>query len=147
MSTVNKMILLGNLGVDPEVRTTQAGKQVAELRVATSYGTGDNVTTEWHRVVLWDKLADVASKFLRKGSKVYIEGRVQTRSYDDKDGNKRYITEIVASEMRLMSPKAETASGDETAESEGLKEPVEPAKRRGRKPRWLGDLTVEDLEF
>ena len=102
---VNKVTLVGNLGADPELKYTQAGKAVAELRLATSFGSGENEKTEWHRIVAWEKLAENAGKFLKKGSKAYVEGRIQTRNYDDKDGNKRYITEIVANEIKFLDKK------------------------------------------
>ena len=100
----NKQIIIGNLGADPDLRTTSAGKQVAEFRVATSYGHGDNKVTEWFRVIAWDKLAENASKFLKKGSKAYIEGRTQTRTYTDKDGAQKYMTEVIANEVRFLDP-------------------------------------------
>ena len=107
---INKSILVGNLGADPETKFTQGGKCVAELRLATTYGYGDNEKTEWHRVVVWDKQAEACGKYLKKGSKVFVEGRIQTRSYDDKEGNKRYVTEIVAQDVKFLSGKADTGS-------------------------------------
>ena len=109
---VNKVILLGNLGKDPEVRHLDTGRAVANFSLATSEvyknRNGDKVTnTEWHNIVLWTPLAEVAEKFLKKGSQVYIEGKIATRSYDDKDGNKKYITEIVGREMTLLARPAE----------------------------------------
>jgi single-strand DNA-binding protein len=130
MASVNKVILIGNLGADPEVRYTAAGKAVAELRVATSFKSGDNETTEWHRIIVWDTMAENAGKYLSKGKSVYVEGRIQTRSYDDKDGNKRYVTEIVAERMQFLSPKGDSAADDAPAD-----EPAQPKKTRGRKPR------------
>jgi len=109
MNGVNKIILIGNLGADPETRTTQAGKQVTELRLATSFGAGDDAKTEWHRVVLWDKLSDVASKYTSKGSQVYVEGRLQTRSYEDKDGSTRYVTEVIGQNLTLLGAKKQDA--------------------------------------
>jgi single-strand DNA-binding protein len=104
-----KTVLIGNLGADPEVKTLPSGKSVAEFRMATSYGFGEKETTEWHRVVAWEKTADAVGKFLKKGSKVFVEGRIQSRSYDDKDGQKRFITEIIASEVKFLDgkPKAD----------------------------------------
>lgn len=98
---VNKVIVLGNLGQDPEVRYTQNSTAVATLSVATSEAWKDKQTgeqkevTEWHRVVLWDKLAEIAGEYLKKGSKVYIEGKLQTRKWQDQSGNDKYTTEIV----------------------------------------------------
>ncbi|HEY0250623.1 MAG TPA: single-stranded DNA-binding protein, partial [Kofleriaceae bacterium] len=96
---VNKVILVGNLGADPDMRYTPSGQGVCELRVATSESWNDKngqrqERVEWHRIVVWGKRAEVCSKYLSKGRQVYVEGRIQTRTYDDKDGNKRYITEV-----------------------------------------------------
>ncbi|MBL9017434.1 MAG: single-stranded DNA-binding protein [Myxococcales bacterium] len=101
---VNKVILIGNLGADPDMRYTPSGQGVCELRIATSESWNDKngqrqERTEWHRVVVWGKRAEVCSKYLSKGRQVYIEGRIQTRSYDDKEGQKRYITEVIAQEV------------------------------------------------
>jgi len=107
---VNKVILIGNLGADPEIRYTQGGEAVANIRVATSERWrnkegGQEEHTEWHRVVLWRKLAEVAKDYLSKGSKVYIEGQIRTNKWKDKDGNDRFTTEIWAREMKMLSPK------------------------------------------
>ena len=101
---VNKVILIGNLGADPDMRYTPSGQGVCELRIATSESWNDKngqrqERTEWHRVVVWGKRAEVCSKYLSKGRQVYIEGRIQTRTYDDKEGQKRYITEVIAQEV------------------------------------------------
>jgi single-strand DNA-binding protein len=104
---VNKVILVGNLGADPDMRYTPSGQGVCELRVATSESWNDKngqrqERTEWHRIVVWGKRAEVCSKYLAKGRQVYVEGRIQTRTYDDKDGNKRYITEIIAADVQFL---------------------------------------------
>lgn len=105
---INKVILVGNLGQDPEVRYTSGGAPVANLRIATSESwkdrsSGERVErTEWHTVVLFGKLAEIAQQYLRKGQQVYIEGRLQTRKWQDRDGNDRYSTEIVASDMQML---------------------------------------------
>ncbi|MFP4184561.1 MAG: single-stranded DNA-binding protein [Halorhodospira sp.] len=105
---VNRAIILGNLGRDPEVRYTQGGTAVANLNIATSESwkdkrTGEQQTkTEWHRVTLWARLAEVAGQYLRKGSKVYIEGQLQTRKWQDQSGQDRYTTEIVGREMQML---------------------------------------------
>src|SRR6478735_2052973 len=101
---VNKVILVGNLGADPDMRYTPSGQGVCELRVATSESWNDKngqrqERTEWHRIVVWGKRAEVCSKYLSKGRQIYVEGRIQTRSWDDKDGNKKYMTEIIAQEV------------------------------------------------
>jgi single-strand DNA-binding protein len=104
---VNKVILVGNLGADPDMRYTPSGQGVCELRLATSESWNDKngqrqERTEWHRIVVWGKRAEVCSKYLSKGRQVYVEGRIQTRTYDDKDGNKRYITEIIAADVQFL---------------------------------------------
>ena len=102
--SVNKVILLGNLGKDPETRYTQSGLAVAKFSVATSSRTKDGGDkTEWHNVVAWDKLAELCGRLIGKGSKVYIEGRLQTREYTDRDGNRRWSTEVVAREMVFLT--------------------------------------------
>lgn len=107
--SVNKVILVGNVGKDPEIRHLDSGVAVANFPLATSETytakNGEKVTTtEWHNIVLWRGLADVAEKYVTKGRQLYIEGRIRTRSYDDKDGNKRYTTEIYGDVMQLLGP-------------------------------------------
>jgi single-strand DNA-binding protein len=105
---VNKVILVGNLGQDPESRTTPGGTTVTNIRVATTDSWTDKASgekkeqTEWHTVVMWSRLGEIAAEYLRKGSQVYIEGRLQTRKWQDKQGNDRYSTEIVASDMQML---------------------------------------------
>ncbi|MGK7394758.1 MAG: single-stranded DNA-binding protein [Candidatus Cyclobacteriaceae bacterium M3_2C_046] len=111
MTGVNKVILVGNLGKDPEVRHLDNGRAVANFSLATSETyknrNGERVTnTEWHNVVLWTPLAEIAEKFLHKGNQVYIEGKITTRSYDDREGNKRYITEVVGRELTLLGSRS-----------------------------------------
>jgi single-strand DNA-binding protein len=116
MAGVNKVILVGNLGKDPEVRHLESGAVVANFPLATSETykdrkTGERITqTEWHNVVIWRGLAEVAEKYLKKGSSVYVEGKLRTRSWDDKDGNKRYTTEIVADNMTMLGGRGGDAS-------------------------------------
>jgi single-strand DNA-binding protein len=111
--SVNKVILLGNLGKDPEVKYTPQGTPVAKLALATNERFKDKSgewqdRTEWHNVVLWQRLAEIAGEYLKKGSKVYIEGRLQTRSWDDKQTNqKKYMTEVVASDLVLLGGRGE----------------------------------------
>jgi single-strand DNA-binding protein len=113
--SVNKVILLGNLGKDPEVKYTPQGTAVARVTLATNerYKDKDGQwqdRAEWHNVVLWQRLAEIAGEYLKKGSKVYIEGRLQTRSWDDKQTNqKRYMTEVVASDLVLLGGRGEGA--------------------------------------
>ena len=116
MASVNKVTLIGNLGRDPETRTMPSGGTVCNLAVATTETWKDRQSgerreqTEWHRVVMFERLADIAAQYLRKGSQVYIEGRLQTRKWQDKDGQDRYTTEIRATEMKMLGSKAEGAS-------------------------------------
>jgi single-strand DNA-binding protein len=108
--TLNRVTLLGNLGADPEFRTTPNGTPVASFRMATTETFKDKNgewqdLTEWHNVSLWNRLAEIARDYLRKGSKVYIEGRLRTRSYEDKDKTTKYFTEVVANNLILLTPK------------------------------------------
>jgi single-strand DNA-binding protein len=107
MASVNKVILVGNLGKDPEVRFTPSGRAVATFRLATTDSwmdqeSGRQERTEWHNVVVWGKQAESCGQYLAKGRQVYIEGSIRSRSYDDKEGNKRYITEIVAQRVQFL---------------------------------------------
>ena len=110
---VNKVILVGNVGIDPEVRTTESGVKVARVRLATAeriYDRQNNETkelTEWHTITLWRGLADVVDRYVRKGSQLYIEGRLRTREWVDKDNIKRYTTEILADEMKLLGRRSD----------------------------------------
>jgi len=108
---INKVILIGNLGADPETKAMPSGTQVANLRIATTDSFKDKQSnewqerTEWHRVAMFGRLAEIASEFLRKGSKVYIEGSLRTRKWQDKDGKDRYSTEIIANEMQMLDSR------------------------------------------
>lgn len=114
--SVNKAILIGNLGKDPELRHTASGKAVVTFPIATNRtwtgadGT-PNEETEWHNIVAWDRLAEICQQYLQKGRKVYIEGRIQTRSWDDKSGQKRYMTEIVANQMIILDSSGGNREG------------------------------------
>jgi single-strand DNA-binding protein len=112
MAGVNKVILVGNLGADPEIRTLESGAKVATISIATTEFYKDRngerqSQTEWHRVVLWRGLAGVAEDFLKKGSQVYVEGKLRTRSYDDQNGVKRYVTEIEARDLNMLGKRDE----------------------------------------
>ncbi len=116
MSSLNKVMLIGNLGRDPEVRFTPDGSPVATFSVATGeFWTDKSGTrqerTEWHNIVAWNKLADLAKRYLTKGRQVYVEGRIRTREWDDRDGNKRRTTEIIATHMVLLGSKPQGAEG------------------------------------
>lgn len=133
MSSVNKAIIIGNLGDDPAVRYMPDGNAVANISVATSETWKDKTTgekkekTEWHRVTFYSKLAEIAGQYLRKGSKVYVEGRLQTRKWQDKEGIDRYTTEIIAHEMRMLSAKRDDAGdGAAPAPSRPAAKPAAP---------------------
>src|SRR3954451_9418168 len=122
---INKVILIGNLGADPETRYMPSGKAVTNVRIATSEGWKDKQTgdmqerTEWHRVVLFDKLGEIAAEYLRKGSQVYIEGSLRTRKWQDKEGKDRYTTEIVARDMQMLGGRGGAAGGGGGGSSAG----------------------------
>lgn len=124
--SVNKVILVGNVGIDPEVRYLEGGTAVASLRMATSETyknkNGERITqTEWHNIVLWRGLAEITEKYVKKGMQLYVEGRLRTRSWDDKEGNKRYTTEIVADSMKMLSRKED--GNTQTVEKQQEKAP------------------------
>jgi single-strand DNA-binding protein len=116
MAGINKVILLGNLGKDPEIRYLEGGTAVANFTLATSENYKDKTSgerktiTEWHNVVLWRGLAEITEKYLKKGNQVYIEGKLRTRQWQDKDGNTRYTTEIVAENMQMIGRKDDNSS-------------------------------------
>jgi single-strand DNA-binding protein len=150
--SVNKVILVGNLGADPEVRSLSSGTKVARIRIATSETyknrEGERVTnTEWHSVNLWRGLADVAERFLKKGSSVYIEGKLRTRSYDDKEGNTKYVTEIEADQMTMLGGRNDGGgnSGGDYASNDGPRDTSEPAKVPSQDAS--GDNPDDDLPF
>jgi single-strand DNA-binding protein len=118
--SVNKVILIGNVGKNPEVRYFDNGGAVANFSLATTErgytaanGTQVPDRTEWHNIVMWRSLAEIAEKYVKKGSKIYIEGKIRTRSYDDANGNKRYVTEIWGDSMELLDKKQDTLGGGE----------------------------------
>jgi len=121
MAGVNKAILIGNLGKDPELRYTPGGQAVASFSLATSekWRDKDGVMqdrTEWHNIVVWGRQAEIAKEYLAKGRPVYIEGRIQTRSWEDKDGNKRYTTEIVAQRLQFLGTREQAVSAAPSGE-------------------------------
>lgn len=115
---VNKVILIGNVGMDPEVRTVEGGAKVARVRLATTERLYDRQSgetkehTEWHTITLWRGLADVVDRYVRKGSQIYVEGRLRTREWMDKDNNKRYTTEILADTMNLLGRRSDNPASD-----------------------------------
>src|SRR3982750_250182 len=129
MSGVNKVIIVGRLGADPELKTVTGGQSVARLSIATSENWTDKQgqrqeRTEWHRIVVWGKLAELCEKYLSKGRQCYVEGRLQTRSWDDKDGNKRYTTEVVATTVQFLGGPSASA-GAQASPSAGSEQTFE----------------------
>jgi single-strand DNA-binding protein len=147
MASVNKVILVGNLGADPETRYTASGDAVCNIRLATTDSWKDKESgekreaTEWHRVVFYRKLAEIAGQYLKKGSQVYLEGRIKTRKWQDKDGQDRYTTEIEAIEMQMLGGKG---GGDKPASDSG---DYEPAPRKDKPKPSFEDLGDGDIPF
>jgi single-strand DNA-binding protein len=161
MASVNKVILVGNLGRDPEVRYTPNGSAVCNVTIATSRvrknkESGDkSEDTEWHRVVFFDKLAEIAGEYLKKGRSVYVEGRLQTRKWTDKDGVEKYTTEIVASEMQMLGSRegmgGGAASGDDGGggyerSAPAARPAAAAANRPAAKPSGFSDMD-DDIPF
>ncbi len=122
MGNLNKVFLIGRLGKDPEMKTTPSGKSVLNITLASSEFYKDKAgnkqeRTEWHRVVLWDRLAEIVESYCQKGSQIFVEGSLQTREWEDKEGNKRYTTEIVGRNIQLLDPKKEGRSSQPTKQS------------------------------
>ena len=134
---INKVILVGNVGVDPEIRTTESGVKVARVRLATTeriYNRQTNESTdltEWHTVTLWRGLADVADRYVRKGSQLYIEGRLRTREWTDKDNIKRYSTEILADDMKLLGRRSDSPGAAQGAMPAAAQPYQQPAQSSG----------------
>ena len=131
MAGINKVILVGRLGRDPEIRYTPSGAAVANFTIATSEEWNDRESgqkqerTEWHKIVAWRRLGEICGEYLRKGSQVYIEGKLQTRSWEDRDGNKRYTTEIIAQNMQMLgSANRGTRTTDQTDPGFPVEEPI-----------------------
>jgi single-strand DNA-binding protein len=128
---VNKVILVGNLGADPDTRYMPSGKAVTNIRVATSESWKDRTTgdmqerTEWHSVVMYDKLGEIAAEYLRKGSQVYIEGKIRTRKWQDKEGKDRYTTEIIADQMQMLGGRGGGGGGSSEPRSPRQTPPAE----------------------
>ena len=139
--SVNKAILIGNLGADPELRYTPSGRPVATFRLATTerwvgQDGQNNERTVWHNIVVWGKQAETAKEYLKKGRQVYVEGRIVNRSYDDKEGNKRYVSEIVAQNIRFLGTRADAAE-----------EPVPEAASHETPPPEGSGADDDDLPF
>ena len=142
--SVNKVILLGNLGQDPVVRTSQDGNKIVQLSIATSERWKDRNSgeqrekTEWHRVVFFGKLAEIAEQYLDKGSQLYIEGKLQTRKWQDKEGNDRYTTEILGNEMNMLGGRQSSGDG-------GAYDQSQPASQSA--PSQASQISEEDIPF
>ncbi|MEX2379525.1 MAG: single-stranded DNA-binding protein [Vicingaceae bacterium] len=144
MAGVNKVILVGNLGKDPEVRHLESGAVVANFPIATTETYKDKSgnrqeQTEWHNIVLWRGLAEVAEKYLRKGNQVYIEGKLRSRSWEDKEGNTRYITEVIGDNMTMLGSKG--SSSDNSSSSAPSNE-----SKQAEKPAESPDLSSSEEE-
>lgn len=143
MASINKAFLIGNLGKDPDVRYMPGGRAVANVTLATHEGWTDKNTgekqerTEWHHVVFYSPLAEIAGQYLRKGSQVFVEGRLQTRKWQDKNGQDRHTTEIVASEMKMLGARGET----DPAPPRAAPAPVAPSPSRSRPATADGPAT------
>jgi single-strand DNA-binding protein len=147
MASVNKAILIGNLGKDPELRYTPSGQAVASFPLATTERYKDKdgnwqERTDWHNVVVWGRQGETVKEYLKKGRSTYVEGRIQTRSYDDRDGNKKWITEIVASRVQFLGGRGEGGSG---GRSESVGEPPNSESENVPEPLATGD--DDDLPF
>ena len=148
--SVNKVILVGRLGRDPESRYTASGQQVCNFSLATDEAFKDRSgerqkRTEWHRIVMWGRLAEIAQQYLKRGSLVYLEGRIQTRQWDDKAGNKRTTTEVIANTMKMLGSKGEGGGGGGAAGHE----PPEPSMGGEMDESQQGgpQISDEDIPF
>ncbi|WP_426172563.1 single-stranded DNA-binding protein [Pseudoduganella sp. R-34] len=142
MASVNKVIIVGNLGRDPEVRYMPSGDAIANIAVATSYRSKDRNTgeqkelTEWHRISFFGRLAEIVSQYLKKGSSVYVEGRLQTRKYTDKDGIEKYATDIIAENLQMLGGRGNEGGANDAGEDAGYDTPqARPAPRPASAPR------------
>ncbi len=148
---INKVILVGNLGQDPQTRAMPSGKTVVNLRIATTdqwrdKQTGENKeNTEWHTVVMFDRLAEIAAEYLRKGSQVYIEGKLRTRKWQDKEGNDRYSTEVVANEMQMLGGRGGGGGGGGGYDREPASRPSQAPTGGG--PDGARDEFDDDIPF
>jgi len=147
MASVNKAILIGNLGKDPELRYTPSGQAVASFPLATSERYKDKEgnwqeRTDWHNIVVWGRQGETVKEYLKKGRSAYVEGRIQTRSYDDREGNKKWITEIVASRVQFLGGRGE---GDRSGGGQGTSESEVPETAAVSEP--LVNQEDDDLPF
>lgn len=148
MASVNKVILVGNLGADPDTRYMPNGDQVATIRLATTESWKDKNSgekrelTEWHRVVFYRRLAEIVGQYLKKGSQIYIEGRIRTRKWTDKEGQDRYTTEIEATELQMLGSRQGGNQGNSSDRGD-----YQPAPRQGDKPKPSFDDLGDDIHF
>jgi len=148
---INKVILIGNLGTDPEVRYLASGDPVANISLATSESWKDKQSgqqqerTEWHRVVIYGKMADIAAKYMKKGSKVYIEGSLRTRKWQDKAGQDKYTTEIICSDLQLIDTKPNASNQNDHSDGYSASHQSSPATRRVDAPYGGGLMEHTDL--
>jgi single-strand DNA-binding protein len=146
MASVNKVIIVGNLGRDPEMRYMPSGDAIANVAVATSYKSKDKNTgeqkelTEWHRISFFGKLAEIVGQYLKKGSTVYVEGRLQTRKYTDKDGVEKYSTDIVAESMQMLGGRPDAGGEQQTAPQPAARQQPKPAPRPSAAPDFDDDI-------
>src|SRR6218665_2072660 len=135
--SVNKVILIGNLGKDPEIRRLENGTVIANFPLATSESYTDKSTgtrrdiTDWHNIVLWRNLAEIAEKYIRKGTKVYVEGKLKTRNWTDANGQQRYITEVVGDELTILTPRSENSNQNYGNNTPYPTEPQQPMQDMG----------------
>ena len=148
---INKVILVGNLGRDPEIKYTASGGAIANLTIATSESWNDKQTgekvekTEWHRVVAFQRLAEIMGEYLKKGSQVYIEGKLQTRKWQDQNGQDRYTTEIVANDMQMLGSRAD-AGAPAQAGGGGFRKPAN-SQQEPAQPAYDSDFADDDIPF
>ena len=155
MASVNKVIIIGNLGRDPEVRYTPSGAAVCNVSVATTRNWKNRESgekqeeTEWHRVVFYDRLAEIAGEYLKKGRPVYVEGRLKTRKWQDKEGKDTYTTEIIAEQMQMLGSREGmgTGGGDEHGEPRSAPPPRAPASKPAAKSATGFDDMDDDIPF
>lgn len=152
MASLNKVIIIGHLGRDPENRYMPSGEQVTSIAVATTDRWRDKATgeqkeqTEWHRISFFGKLAEIAGQYLKKGSQVYVEGRIRTQKYTDRDGIERYQTNIIASTMQMLGSKQDSGNGGQSGSRNNGRNSYSDAKQTGRRPTAQPDLD-DDIPF
>ena len=152
MASVNKVTIIGNLGRDPENRYLPSGEQVTSIAVATTDRWKDKATgeqkeaTEWHRISFFGKLAEIAGQYLKKGSPVYVEGKLRTQKYTDRDGIERYQTNIIASTMQMLGSKQDSGNGGQSGSRNNGRNSYSDAKQTGRRPTAQPDLD-DDIPF